>query len=48
MTVDLTAFRTDYPDWAPQYDLRGILEEIYEHNAERWLADRGRPRASRD
>ena len=33
---DVTAFRVDYPDWTPRYDLRGILEDIYEQNIERW------------
>jgi CDP-paratose 2-epimerase len=44
---DVTAFRADYPDWSPRYDLRGILEEIYEHNAERWRADRAGARVTR-
>jgi CDP-paratose 2-epimerase len=35
---DLGEFQRDYPDWRPDYDLRGILLEIYDQNAERWLA----------
>ena len=38
---DVTAFRTDFPDWSPRYDLRRILEEIYEHNVERWQVQSG-------
>ncbi len=44
---DISAFRTDYPDWSPRYDLRGILEEIHEHSAERWRVDRAGARLSR-
>jgi len=36
---DLTAFRRDYPDWRLRYDVRDILQEIYDHNRERWLED---------
>jgi CDP-paratose 2-epimerase len=35
---DLGEFQRDYPDWWPEYDLRGILGEIHDQNAERWLA----------
>lgn len=35
---DLSAFRTDYPDWAPRYDLEATLRQIHDRNAERWLA----------
>jgi CDP-paratose 2-epimerase len=35
---DLGEFQRDYPDWWPDYDLRGILREIHDQNAERWLA----------
>jgi CDP-paratose 2-epimerase len=37
---DLEEFRSDYPDWAITRDVRAILGEIYEQNAERWLAPR--------
>jgi CDP-paratose 2-epimerase len=33
---DLDPFRRDYPGWDMTYDVRGILEEMYELNAERW------------
>jgi CDP-paratose 2-epimerase len=33
---DLSAFQADYPDWSLQHDVRGILEQIYEQNRERW------------
>jgi len=35
---DLTQFLTDYPAWTLQYDIRAMLSEIHEHNAERWTA----------
>lgn len=35
---DLSKFRADYPDWQIRYDVRAILKEIHELNAERWLA----------
>lgn len=35
---DLTRFRSHYPDWQLTYDVRGILEEMFELNAERWVA----------
>jgi CDP-paratose 2-epimerase len=31
-------FRRDYPSWQPQYDLRGLMEDIYERSAARWIA----------
>jgi CDP-paratose 2-epimerase len=34
---DLGEFQADYPDWRQEYDLRGILREIHDQNAERWL-----------
>ena len=40
---DSTAFRAHHPDWSPRYDLRGILEEIYEHNADRLGSTPGEP-----
>ncbi len=33
---DLSLFKRDYPDWELRYDVRGILEEIYEQNRQRW------------
>jgi CDP-paratose 2-epimerase len=35
---DLAEFERDYPDWGLEYDLRGILREIHDQNAERWGA----------
>ncbi len=37
---DLRPFQTDYPSWAPTYDIQGILRDIYEHNAELWTGVR--------
>ena len=31
-------FESHYPDWRLEYDVRRILEEIYEANVERWRA----------
>lgn len=36
---DLGAFRTDFPDWEPRYDLETTLREIHDHNVERWQAE---------
>jgi len=35
---DLRPFRRDYPQWDLTHDLEGILREIHDANAERWLA----------
>jgi CDP-paratose 2-epimerase len=35
---DLSEFSRDFPDWAQEYDLRRILHEIHDQNADRWLA----------
>ena len=35
---DLAPFEADYPDWSLRYGIEEILTEIYERNAERWLA----------
>jgi CDP-paratose 2-epimerase len=37
---DLEPFRRDYPSWDITYDISAVLREIYEHNAELWLAAR--------
>ncbi len=37
---DLGPFEADYPDWSLRYGIEEILTEIYERNAERWLAGR--------
>ncbi len=38
---DLDEFRADFPDWSPTYDIDGILREIHDRNAERWMAGTG-------
>ena len=35
---DLSAFKHDYPDWSLGYDIRSIVRDIHERNAERWAA----------
>jgi CDP-paratose 2-epimerase len=35
---DLEPFCRDYPEWQIHYDVRRILQEIHDSNAERWLA----------
>ena len=35
---DLRPFSEDYPDWRLEYDVEGILREIYEANVEQWGA----------
>jgi CDP-paratose 2-epimerase len=35
---DLSGFRADYPDWELEYDVTGMLKEIYERNFEHWTA----------
>lgn len=35
---DLTAFKRAYPAWELRYDVAAILEDIYQSNADRWLA----------
>lgn len=37
---DLTEFRHDYPGWTLTRNVDGILREIYQENAEYWLAAR--------
>jgi CDP-paratose 2-epimerase len=36
---DTRKFRDHYPDWVQQYDLRRLLFDIYEKNAERWMSE---------
>jgi CDP-paratose 2-epimerase len=33
---DLHEFKSDYPGWDLEYDVRGILQEIFDRNVERW------------
>ena len=35
---DLEPFKRDYPDWDITHDVREILREIHDRNAERWVA----------
>jgi CDP-paratose 2-epimerase len=35
---DLEPFKRDYPDWDIAHDVRDILREIHDSNAERWVA----------
>jgi CDP-paratose 2-epimerase len=35
---DLGPFKRDYPNWDITHNVEGILQEIHNHNAERWLA----------
>jgi CDP-paratose 2-epimerase len=32
-------FKSHYPDWKQNFDVRGILQDIYEKNAERWQTE---------
>ena len=36
---DLRDFQADYPSWTIEYDVRAILEEIYEQNVARWTVE---------
>jgi CDP-paratose 2-epimerase len=33
---DLRKFKSHYPEWRQEYDLRRLLEDIHEKNVERW------------
>ncbi len=35
---DLAPFKRDHPAWDITHDVRSILTQIYDHNAERWVA----------
>ena len=37
---DLRRFKADYPEWTQQYSIDGLLQDIYDHNAERWERER--------
>lgn len=39
---DMARFKSHYPSWKQQYDLRGLMQQMYDLNIERWLADAGR------
>ena len=41
-TVSFVQFASrarDYPGWSQEYDLKGILHEIHDQNADRWSAE---------
>jgi CDP-paratose 2-epimerase len=35
---DIGKFKAHYPSWTQRYDLRALLQDIHDHNVERWLA----------
>jgi CDP-paratose 2-epimerase len=37
---DMSKFKAHYPAWSQQHDLRGLLSEMFEKNADRWQAER--------
>jgi CDP-paratose 2-epimerase len=37
--ADVNAFRRDYPDWVPEYDLTATLQQIHDRNVDRWIAE---------
>ncbi len=36
---DMAKFKSHYPGWEQRHDLQALLTEMYEKNAERWLAE---------
>lgn len=40
---DVRKFQAHYPTWRLTYDVRGILQEIFDANVERWTASAGAP-----
>ncbi len=38
---DMAKFRAHYPRWAQQYDLRSLVQEMYDKNVERWMSEAG-------
>jgi CDP-paratose 2-epimerase len=37
---DLDAFKSDFPQWRLTTGIRAVLQEIHDHNIERWTAER--------
>jgi CDP-paratose 2-epimerase len=37
---DLRKFQADYPGWTQKYSIDGLLQDIYDHNVERWDQER--------
>jgi CDP-paratose 2-epimerase len=42
---DMAKFRTHYPGWRQEYDLDRLMQDMYEKNAERWIAEAAAERA---
>jgi CDP-paratose 2-epimerase len=40
---DMRKFQSHYPEWRQRHDLRGLMEDIYARNAERWVETQGAP-----
>jgi hypothetical protein len=34
----VSEFQRDYSDWEQQHNLKGMMREIHDQNADRWLA----------
>jgi CDP-paratose 2-epimerase len=37
---DMAKFKSHYPGWEQRYGLRALMQEMYDKNVERWLAER--------
>jgi CDP-paratose 2-epimerase len=37
---DMAPFQREYPEWRVTVGVEAILRQLYEHNADRWLATR--------
>jgi CDP-paratose 2-epimerase len=37
---DMAKFKAHYPEWQQRHDLRGLMQEMYDLNVERWLAEK--------
>jgi CDP-paratose 2-epimerase len=35
---DIGKFKAHYPAWTQRFDLHSLLQDIHDHNVERWLA----------
>jgi CDP-paratose 2-epimerase len=45
---DLGPFQRDHPGWEPRFNVDAILQQIYDHNVERWTASMPRDPTSSD
>ncbi len=43
---DMSKFKAHYPGWTHRYDLRALLRDMYDGNAERWQAELRAPSAT--